>query len=223
MKVKRKFKVIAIDGPAGSGKSTTAKLVARKLGFLYLDTGAMYRALTYQVLRKKIEPTSSSEVVSLIEKTKLSVLSRPGTCRILLDGKDVSAGLRSQAVEENVSAVSRHAAVRKRMVALQRAVARKGNLVIEGRDTTSVVFPDADLKVYLEASLIERARRKAKIKRTLRLEKMELARRDRFDSTRKIAPLKKTKGSIVVDTTRLSIPQQVKRVLELYQNKVELQ
>ena len=221
MKVTRKFKVIAIDGPAGSGKSTTARLVAKQLDFLYLDTGAMYRALTYKVLQKSIDPNLSSDVVSLLEKTKLSVLSKRGICRILLDGKDVSSQLRSQAIEENVSAVSRHAAVRKIMVALQRDVARKGNLVIEGRDTTSVVFPDADLRIYLEASLDERAKRRTKIKGALRLQKMELARRDRFDSTRNIAPLKKTRGSIVVDTTRLSIPQQVNRVLELYRRKVE--
>jgi cytidylate kinase len=221
LKVNRKFKVIAIDGPAGSGKSTTAKLVAKKLGFLYLDTGAMYRALTYKVIRKKIDPGSSSDVVSLLKNTKLSVQSQRGNCKIILDGKAVSSRLRSKAIEENVSAVSRHAAVRKMMVFLQRDVARKGNLVIEGRDTTSVVFPDADLRIYLEASLNERAKRRTKIKGALRLQKMELARRDRFDSTRRIAPLKKTRGSIVVDTTRLSIPQQVNRVLELYRRKVE--
>jgi len=221
LKVTRKFKVIAIDGPAGSGKSTTAKLVAKKLGFLYLDTGAMYRALTYKVLRKKRDPGSSSDVVSLLKKTNLSVLSKRGTCRILLDGKDVTSRLRSNRVDKNVSLVSKHPFVRKRMVTLQRELAQNGNLVIEGRDTTSVVFPKADLKIFLHARLEERAKRRAKTKDFLLRQKLEIARRDRFDSTRRIAPLKKTRGSILVDTTRLSIPQQINRVLELYHRKVK--
>ena len=223
MKVKRKFKVIAIDGPAGSGKSTTAKLVAKKLGFLYLDTGAMYRALTYKVLHSGVDPGSSAAVDSLFRKTKLAVVSKPGTCRIFLDGKDVTSSLRSNRVDENVSLVSKHPFVRKRMVTLQRELAQNGNLVIEGRDTTSEVFPKADLKIFLHARLEERAKRRAKTKDFLLRQKLELARRDRFDSTRNIAPLKKTRGSIVVDTTRLSIPQQVNRVLELYRRKVERQ
>ena len=220
MKKSKKFRIIAIDGPAGSGKSTTASLVARKLGFLYLDTGAMYRALTYQVLQKKANPHSAAEVEAVFRQTKLAIQSKSGKCRIYLNRRDVSSKLRGQEIESNVSLVSRHFKVRKRMVRLQREFAQQGNLVIEGRDTTSVVFPRADLKIFLSANIEERAKRKAKSKSLLYRQKMELARRDLIDSTREIAPLKRTKGSIVIDTTRLSIRQQVEKVLKLFRQKV---
>jgi cytidylate kinase len=215
-----KFKVIAIDGPAGSGKSTTARLVAKKLGFLYLDTGAMYRALTYKVLQAGVNPRSASPVLSLLRKIKITVKSQQGSCRIFLNGREVTSRLRSKAVERNVSEVSKHSAVRRKMVKLQREIARRGNLVIEGRDTATVVFPDADLKIFLQAELEERAKRRIKRKDKFELGKQELARRDRIDSTRKVAPLKRAKGSMLIDTTRLTIPQQIQKVLRLYFLKV---
>ncbi len=220
MSSRRKHKVIAIDGPAGAGKSTTARLVAKKLGFLYLDTGAMYRALTYRVLQAGIDPRSASRVVSLLRGTKLKIKSQQGNCRIFLNGDEVTSRLRSKAVEQNVSEVSRHSAVRRRMVKLQKAIARQGNLVIEGRDTTTVVFPRADLKIFLQAELTERAKRRSKKAGLLKSSKQDLARRDRIDSTRKIAPLKRAKGTILIDTTRLTIPQQVQKVLRLYHQKI---
>lgn len=220
MSSRRKHKVIAIDGPAGAGKSTTARLVAKKLGFLYLDTGAMYRALTYKVLQAGANPHSATQVFSILKKTKLAVESQQGSCRISLNRQDVTPRLRSKAVEQNVSDVSKHPAVRRKMVKLQREMAGIGNLVIEGRDTTTVVFPDADLKIFLQAELAERAKRRIKKKGVLKLSQQELARRDRIDSTRKVAPLKRVKGAILIDTTHLTIPQQVQKVLRLYHQKI---
>ena len=216
---RKKYKVIAIDGPAGSGKSTTARLVAMKLGFLYLDTGAMYRALTYQVLKEKKDPSSPSAVESVLRKSKLRAEPSAGRCRIFLGKIDVSDRLRSRAIETNVSIVSRHPRVRRLMVKLQRKVSKTGNLVIEGRDTTTVVFPGADLKIFLQASLVERARRRAKKNLGLQMKEWELLRRDRLDSSRLVAPLKRAKESFLVDTTSLTIPQQVQKVLQLFKKK----
>lgn len=227
MSRKRKFKVIAIDGPAGSGKSTTARLVAKKLGFLYLDTGAMYRALTYKILREKTDPNSKNSVERVCRNTKLRIETKGGGCQIYLEGRNVTTRLRAKSVERNVSAISAYPEVRKRMVRLQRKIASRGNLVIEGRDTTTVVFPDADLKIYLKASLEERAKRKIKGPRLTKVllagEKKELSQRDQRDTAREIAPLKKARDSIAIDTTNLSLSQQVEKVLALYRQKVKQQ
>lgn len=225
MKKRRKFAVVAIDGPAGSGKSTTAKLVAKKLGFLYLDTGAMYRALTYKILQKQADPNSAKSVEAVMRNAALSIQTGTGRCRIFSEGKDLSSQLRSRRVEANVSQVSRYPNIRERMVRLQRQVSKKGNLVIEGRDTTTVVFPDADLKIYLKAKLQERARRKAKLlrldKHNLEQHKRELSQRDSADSGRALAPLKKSEDSITVDTTHLTIDQQVQKILRLFHQRID--
>ncbi|OGC78379.1 MAG: cytidylate kinase [candidate division Zixibacteria bacterium RBG_16_50_21] len=218
----RKNTVIAIDGPAGSGKSTTARLVARKLGFLYLDTGAMYRALTYGVLKEKKDPSSPAAVESVLKGSALRAETSPGRCRIFLGKQEVSNKLRSRSIETNVSMVSRHQKVRRLMVELQRRESQKGNLVIEGRDTATIVFPRADLKIFLQASLTERAKRRAKKSLRLQLEEKELLRRDRLDSTRPVAPLKRARDSYLIDTTGLTIPQQVRMVLQLFEKKIDV-
>ncbi|OGC86626.1 MAG: cytidylate kinase [candidate division Zixibacteria bacterium RBG_16_48_11] len=225
MKKPRKFAVIAIDGPAGSGKSTTAKLVAKKLGFLYLDTGAMYRALTYKVLQKQADPNSAKSLEKVMRDAAFSIQTGTGKCIIFSKGKDLSSKLRSRRVEAIVSQVSGYPNIRRKMVRLQRQISKIGNLVIEGRDTTTVVFPDADLKIYLKAKLQERARRKAKLERLdktkIEQHKRELSQRDRADSGRPLAPLKKSEDSITIDTTHLTIDQQVQKILRLYHQRID--
>ena len=217
-----KKKIIAIDGPAGSGKSTTAKLVAQKLGFLYLDTGAMYRAITWKALELGLDVNDEKELEELTENSSMVFENRDGLNRIFLDRTDVTDQIRSPQVTRNVSFVSMHKQVRKILVEMQKKMGKENNLVAEGRDTTTVVFPQA-FKVYLDADLRERARRrflelKTKgIDSSIEEQEAELSRRDKLDSEREASPLVRDKNAVVVDTTHLTIEQQVNRVIELFQ------
>lgn len=221
-----KTRIIAIDGPAGSGKSTTAKLVAEKLGFLYLDTGAMYRAITLKVLEKGIDPKSEKEVSRIAKSSCIEI--KPGDCsnKILLDGKDVTRKIRAPQIDENVSFVSEHRTVRETLVNLQREMGEAQDVVIEGRDITTVVFPDAFIKIYLGCDLKERAKRKAlefkdkSISTSFEEQKKRIALRDEIDSGRELSPLKKAKDAFVIDTTDLTIEQQVKKVIQIYKEAV---
>ena len=213
--------VVAIDGPAGSGKSTTARLAAEKLGFLYLDTGAMYRALTDKAIASGIDPEDEDAIARLVGSTELTVREHHGTSRVFIDGKDVSDALRSPEISRRVSYVARVPEARRRLVAIQRAIADHRDVVVEGRDIGSVVFPDAPVKIYLDASLEERARRRRlDLERTgenVTLEELrrEIARRDEIDSVRADSPLRRAEGAIVIDTTGLTIDEQVGKVLDL--------
>lgn len=216
----RKRLTIAIDGPAGSGKSTTARIVAQKLGYLYLDTGAMYRALTLKVLQSGIDLNEEQTIAQLAERTRIELENVNGEIKVLLDGKDVSQEIRTPKVTEKVSAISAIPAVRKIMVRKQQNLGRKGGIVAEGRDIGTVVFPQADLKVYLVASLEERARRRQEELRRQGIEidreklLADLQKRDTQDASRACAPLKKANDAIELDTTHLSIDEQVNIVLE---------
>ena len=219
-------RIIAIDGPAGSGKSTTAKLVAQKLEFLYLDTGAMYRAITWKALERGVDVNGEEELKKLTENSSIAFENKDGVNRILLDGKDVSEEIRNPRVNRNVSFVSMHKQVRKILVEMQKKVGEKNDLVAEGRDTTTVVFPQA-FKVYLDADLRERARRRflelkeKGINSNIEEQEAELSRRDKLDSEREASPLFRDKNAVVVDTTHLTIEQQVNRVRELFQKGVD--
>lgn len=213
--------VITLDGPAGSGKSTTARGVARALDFVYLDTGALYRAITVLALR-----TNSTEngdaLAELASGSNLEVRRQGETQQVLCRGEDLTPLLRSTNVEAHVSAISARPEVRQAMLGLQRAQRRPPGLVAEGRDLGTVVFPEAHLKVYLVADLDVRAQRRALEREgrgeatSVAREQEALAARDRFDSTRKVAPLVEPAGSFVVDTSRLSVAGQIQRVLELF-------
>jgi cytidylate kinase len=223
MRFFKRMEVIAIDGPAGSGKSTVSKLVAEKLGFVYIDTGAMYRALTLKAMRKNIDFTDEKEIVKLSSDLDLKLLppDKSGSLiRVILDGEDVSEEIRKMEVTGNVKHVARISAVRSNMVKLQRRMARDMNgAVMEGRDIGTVVLPRSRYKFYIDASFDERVERRlaelrAKGHPVTRSEVAEdVKQRDHTDKTRKVGPLKKAKDAVFIDTTNLSIEEVVAGII----------
>ncbi len=212
---------IAIDGPAASGKSTTAKLVAEKLGYLHLDTGAMYRALTLGVLQRGIDVQARNLVEEYAERAEVMIDAegKSGN-RVYLNGNDVTNEIRLPEVTKNVSAVSSYEGVRSVMVREQRKMARRGGVVLEGRDIGTVVLPDAELKIFMIADVRERARRRKKDLLVAGIEEAEedivreIEERDRKDSTRSVSPLKKAVDAVVLDTSALTIDEQVAFIIE---------
>ncbi|MDZ7341727.1 MAG: (d)CMP kinase [candidate division KSB1 bacterium] len=222
-----KIAVIAIDGPAGSGKSTTARLVAKKLGFIYLDTGAMYRAVTLKALRRNLDLSEETQVVHLLQDTRVEFVNVSGRWQVLLDDENVTRKIRSLRVSRWVSTVAAMPAVRQWLVALQRRFGQRGRIVADGRDIGTVVFPDAQLKIFLTASLEERAKRRlkdfARSGETIDLQQViaELKARDEKDSSRAASPLKKAPDAIELDTTHLSIEQQVDFIVQQWQDRIK--
>jgi cytidylate kinase len=219
--------VVAIDGPAASGKSTTARLVAERLGFLYLDTGAMYRAVTWNAIEEGIALDDAAELAALANRIRLDMVPTPDGGRVLVDGADVTERIRAPSISRVVSRVSSVAGVRVALVRRQREIGRTGRIVLEGRDIGTVVFPNADVKIYLEASLDERAARRRRELRALGVEQEldelvdEIAARDRLDSEREASPLRRAADAIGLDTTGLTIEEQVDRVVEIVHRAVE--
>ncbi|MFO7841527.1 MAG: (d)CMP kinase [Fidelibacterota bacterium] len=204
--------IIAIDGPSGSGKSSTAKRIAEALNFIYLDTGAMYRAVSVGVLRAGIDPEDNKAVAEAVRNMTVTFENR----KVLLDGKDVTLAIRQDAANKAVTPVSANPAVRKLLVEKQRAFAREHDIVMEGRDIGTVVFPDADYKFYLVADLEVRARRRLReVPDALSLKQVraDLERRDEHDASRTHSPLKCAKDAIVIDTTDLTFNEQVDKIL----------
>lgn len=212
--------MIAIDGPAASGKSTTADRVAGALGFLHVDTGAMYRAVTLKVLRAGIDPSHHKKIGDLIRSTHVELIRSDGRNRVMLDGEDVTDKIRSVDVTRAVSAVSMIRAVRDAMVKEQRKMGATQSIVLEGRDIGTVVFPDADLKIFMVAGIQARARRRQEelrkqgIESSLEVLMKEIEERDRIDSSREESPLRKAPDAIELDTSDLTIEQQVGFVVE---------
>jgi len=216
--------VIAIDGPAGAGKSTVAKLVAKRLGYLYVDTGAMYRAVALKALRLGMDIGDPVTMAMLAQATDIQLLSQPdGSVRVMLDGEDVTEAIRTPEVSEAASIVSAHEGVREALVAEQRVLAESGGVVMEGRDVQTVVAPDAEVKVFLTASLEERARRRWQELRQRGTEipyeqvLQELRERDERDQQRAIAPLRKAPDAVEIDTTHLSPEAVVEQIVALAQ------
>jgi len=218
---KFKDKIIAIDGPAGSGKSTTARIVAARLGYTYLDTGAMYRALTFFAISQGVQPSDGDTLTTLASNLSIEFETEEDVNRIFINGRDVTGEIRSPEVTQHVSEVSAHRGVRKAMVTKQREIGKNGSVVAEGRDTTTVVFPDAHVKIYLDASVGERAQRrlidmaKLGVATSLEEQKADIVRRDALDSGREHSPLIKAEDAYIVDTTHCTIDEQVERVLSL--------
>ncbi len=213
MKMARKKLVIAIDGPCASGKSTIAKLLSKKLGYNYLDTGAMYRALAWKALQRNLELNSEDEMSQLARQSSFTFRQLGDDYRVTIDGEDVSDKIRHPQVSEAASRISSFLGVRQTLVKIQRQIGAKGGVVAEGRDVCTKVFPKADFKFYLDASLAERAHR-----RYLELKesgiivseekvKTDIERRDRCDSQRTHSPLARCEDSIYIDTTDLTIEE----------------
>ncbi|MDZ7372529.1 MAG: (d)CMP kinase [candidate division KSB1 bacterium] len=217
----RKLPVVAIDGPAGSGKSTTARLVARHLGYRYLDTGAMYRAVTLKALRLGMDLRDEEALGKLAESCDIQFCERDGTLRVLLDGEDVTEAIRAPEVGRRIGPVADNVHVRRVLVERQRALGAAGGVVAEGRDMGTVVFPDAEVKVFLTASREERVRRRWHELRAkgldLPLEEVEaeIRKRDGEDVSRPVGALRKAPDAVELDTTRLSVEEQVAKVVEL--------
>jgi cytidylate kinase len=225
--LKKRRLVIAIDGPAASGKSTTAWLVAERLGYLHVDTGAMYRAVTLKVLRAGVAPENRDGVCALMATTHVAMEERGGRLRVTLDGEDVTEAIRHPDVTRAVSAVSSLREVRSAMVRVQRALGKDGGIVLEGRDIGTVVFPDADLKFFMVAGIEARARRRqqelASSGTQLPLETLvrEIQKRDAHDSGREESPLRRADDAINIDTSEMTIEAQVENVVRFVQRKLE--
>ena len=210
-------KVIAVDGPAGAGKSTVSKIVAAKLGFTYIDTGAMYRAVGLKLLQSG-KPLTEKILIEIVDEIEIKL---DESAKVFLDGVDVTKEIRTPEVSKLASDVSKYGFVRKKLTELQREMATAGSVIMDGRDIGTQVLPNADIKIFLTASLHERARRrfeelKAKSQVvTFDAVENEIAARDKQDSEREIAPLAKADDAILIDSTNMTVDNVVEKILEL--------
>lgn len=213
---------IAIDGPAGSGKSTISQRLAERFGYIFIDTGAFYRAITYVVLKENVPMDALDQITRIAERLHMAVQpTSEGDYRVLANGEDVTDQLRSKIVEAHVSAVSQIPGVRAALLPLQRQVAAQGNIIMAGRDIGTVVLPEADLKLYIDASLRERARRRheqitaAGKTSTQEAVEVAMAERDRIDSERSTAPLARAEDAIYILTDERNIDEVIDLICEL--------
>lgn len=219
--------IIAIDGPAGSGKSTLAKLLAKKMNFLFIDTGAMYRALTLKAIKKSVDLNDDNSLVGLFKRAKIDLKAdnQKSILTVLLDGEDVSALIRDPDITDKVKFIARLKGVRAEMAKKQRELAKGSDVVLEGRDIGTVVFPDADKKFYLDASIHERAKRRQKDliqaghEVSLNKLKEEIKQRDITDIEREVAPLKKAEDAVYIDTTDMTIDEVCDTMLKDIKNE----
>lgn len=213
---------VAIDGPASSGKSTVAKIIAKRFGYVYCDTGAMYRSVTWAALENGIDVSDTKQVIDLARRIKITFEPGQPDQRVFVDGHEVTKDIRTEKIAANVSAVAAIPEVRAQMVEQQRQIAQAGGIVMDGRDIGTTVLPNAQVKVFLVASAHERARRRyeenlQKGLATQSLDELEAAikLRDQKDSTRKVSPLTQAKDAILIDTTSLTIDQVVDEISAL--------
>ncbi len=218
---------IAIDGPASAGKSTVAKIVAVELGYIYCDTGAMYRALTYQALEKNIAVTDEEQLVELLKEMTISFEPNGDNQKVFVNGREVTEAIRLPNVTNLVSAVSAHGEVREELVRRQQEIASHGGVVMDGRDIGTAVLPTAEVKIFLVASVAERAQRRYKenmskgIETSLDVLQQEIADRDYKDSHREVSPLIQAEDAILLDTTSLSIEQVAEKIRQIIQTKLK--
>ena len=217
--------IVAIDGPSGAGKSTLAKRVAKELRFTYLDTGAIYRALALKILRRRVDLNDTAALSAIVQDSDIDLRGQNGQLQVILDGQDVSALIRTPEVSQMASKASAIPMVRHRLLHLQRELGRRGNVVAEGRDIGTVVFPDAQVKIYLDASIEERARRRCHELRAAGREVSlaetisEMKERDKRDSERDIAPLRKADDALAVDSSGLTADAVAEKVLQLIKSE----
>ena len=216
---------IAIDGPAAAGKSTVAKIVAEKKSYVYIDTGAMYRAITYTALKQNADLTDEAALTELLKRTEIELVSAPEGQIVLVNGGDVTEEIRHDGVSNQVSIAAKHKGVREEMVKRQQQLGQKGGVVMDGRDIGTHVLPDAEVKIFLLASVEERAKRRYEENKKkgydVNYETLieEIARRDKLDSEREVSPLRKAEDAIEIDTTSLSIAEVAGKILEIVEQK----
>jgi len=222
---KTKRWIIAIDGPSGAGKSTVAKLLAKRLGYVVLDTGAMYRAVAFRAKQTGLCLEDEESLSRLASSLRVTFLTRNEELRVLCDGEDITEAIRSPDMSSLASDISKREGVRSALVRMQREMGRVGGVILEGRDIGTVVFPDADVKFYLDADAEERARRRTEeligkgVKVTFQETLEDVIRRDRSDMTRAISPLRKAKDAVVIDSTHLSAEEVVEKMIHLIHQK----
>lgn len=218
---------IAIDGPAAAGKSTIAKIVAEQLGYTYIDTGAMYRAITLKALNEGINMASNEEAGELLLRTEIDLQPTEAGQLVFLDNEDVTEAIRTQHVTKAVSEMAAHSLVRERMVELQRQLAEGRGVVMDGRDIGTHVLPEAALKVYMSATVEERARRRYDDNKNRGIDtplaelQSEIATRDKMDSERESSPLRQSEDAIFLDTTNLSIQEAADKIMQLAKERLK--
>ncbi|MGN1318117.1 MAG: (d)CMP kinase [Lachnospirales bacterium] len=218
---KKKIEAVAIDGPAGSGKSTVAKLISSEMGYIYVDTGAMYRTVGYYCIKNNIDYNDSKKVISVLDNINISLKFDDGIQKIYLDSEDVTSIIRTQKVADSASKVAAIPQVREKLVALQKNIANSNKVVMDGRDIGTNVIPDARVKIYLDADPIERAKRRCKeleeknIKADIEKITEEIIERDNYDKNRKVNPLKVARDAVVIDTSSMSIDEVKNKILEI--------
>ncbi|MGG1241376.1 (d)CMP kinase [Bacillus cabrialesii] len=216
---------IAIDGPAAAGKSTVAKIVAEKKSYIYIDTGAMYRAITYAALQENVDLTNEEKLAELLKRTDIELITTKEGQKVLVNGIDVTEAIRTDEVSNQVSIAAKHRSVREEMVKRQQQLGEKGGVVMDGRDIGTHVLPNAEVKIFLLASVEERAKRRYEenVKKgyDVNYETLieEIARRDKLDSERKVSPLRKAEDALEIDTTSLSIQEVADKILEAVEQK----
>ncbi|USK69008.1 (d)CMP kinase [Peribacillus asahii] len=216
---------IAIDGPAAAGKSTIAKIVAEACHYIYVDTGAMYRALTYKALQQEVSIMNEEDLFTLLMETEIELQPSEHGQLVFVDGQNVTSDIRTHDVTNSVSEVAKHRLIREEMVRRQQLFAESGGVVMDGRDIGTHVLPNAEVKIFMIASVEERAERRHQenIKKGFQSDieqlKKEIAMRDKLDSEREVSPLRKAEDAIEIDTTSLSIQQVVDRILSLIQER----
>ncbi|MBD8031998.1 MULTISPECIES: (d)CMP kinase [Solibacillus] len=217
---------IAIDGPAGAGKSTIAKIVAEALQFTYIDTGAMYRAVTYKALNENIQLHDAKSIETMLQNTAITLKPSEQGQIVFVDGQNVSEAIRSNEVTANVSEVAAHANIREILVSMQQRLAADGGVVMDGRDIATHVLKDAELKIFMSATVEERARRRfldnerRGIPSTIETLQQEIALRDKLDSEREASPLIQAEDALFLDTTHLSIEEAAQEIIDLAQRKM---
>ena len=217
---------VAVDGPAGAGKSSISKIVAKKLGYLYIDTGAMYRSVTWAVLHNHIDVNNQKAVEALLPKLDLTMEASDDSCKVFIAGQDVTDFIRTPQVNNAVSIVASYKGVRQYLVERQRLMAEAGGVILDGRDIGSVVLPNAELKIYLTASVEARAmRRYLEVKGTVNEQTLEdikdrVVQRDDMDKNRKESPLIQVEDAVLVDSSEMTFDETVEHILHLVQERI---